>query len=50
MPRVATFADVPMGVCAAIVDSEGYLALVVNHGSAAHLLGLTTGDAVVLAD
>lgn len=50
VPRVATFADVPMGVCAAIVDSEGYLALVVNHGSAAHLLGLTTGDAVVLAD
>jgi len=50
VPRVATFADAPVGGCGAIVDSDGYLALVVNLGSAAQLLGLTVGDAVVLAD
>ena len=49
IPRVAAFADVPIGVCAAIVDSEGYIALVVNHGSAAQVLGLSVGDGVVLA-
>jgi hypothetical protein len=48
VPRVSTFADVSPGGCGAIVDSDGYVALVVNHGSAAHLLGLSTGDAVVL--
>lgn len=50
VPRVATFAEVPYGACGAIVDSEGYVALVVNHGSAAQLLGLSVGDPVVLAD
>lgn len=49
VPRVATFADVPFGGCGAIVDSEGYVALVVNHGNAAQLLGLSLGDPVVLA-
>lgn len=49
IPRVATFADMPLGSCAAIVDSQGYVALVVNRGSAAQLLGLSVGDAVVLA-
>lgn len=50
VPRVATFAEVPLGGCGAIVDSQGYLALVVNRGSAAQLLGLSAGDPVVLAD
>jgi S-adenosyl-L-methionine hydrolase (adenosine-forming) len=48
VPRVATFEEVPRGVLAAIVDSQGYVALVVNRGSAASLLGLAAGDAVVL--
>ena len=48
VPRVSIFADVPEGVLAAIVDSQGYLALVVNHGSAAQLLNLKEGAAVVL--
>jgi len=38
----------PEGTLAAIVDSEGYVALVVNHGSAATTLGLAEGTAVVL--
>jgi S-adenosyl-L-methionine hydrolase (adenosine-forming) len=46
--RVGIFADVPEGVLAAIVDSQGYLALVVNHGSAGQLLHLAEGDAVIL--
>lgn len=48
VPRVAAFADVPAGACAAIIDSDGFVALVVNRGSAAHLLGLSVGDAVLL--
>ena len=36
------------GTLGAIVDSEGYVALVVNHGSAATMLGLAEGAAVVL--
>lgn len=48
VPRVSIFADVPEGVLASIVDSQGHLALVVNHGSAAALLGLREGAAVVL--
>jgi hypothetical protein len=48
VPRVATFAEVPYGACGAIVDSEGFVALVVNRGSASQLLGLSVGDAVVL--
>ncbi len=48
IPRTATFADVSNGACAAIVDSQGYVALVVNRGSAANLLGLSVGDAVVI--
>lgn len=47
-PRVSIFADVPEGVLAAITDSQGYLALVVNRGSAAAMLGLKVGAAVVL--
>jgi S-adenosylmethionine hydrolase len=48
VPRAGTFADVPHGQVAAIVDSQGFLALVVNHGSAAQILGLKVGDPVVL--
>ncbi|MGZ5292648.1 MAG: SAM hydrolase/SAM-dependent halogenase family protein [Actinomycetota bacterium] len=48
IPRVQIFADVPEGTLGAIVDSEGYVALVVNHGSAAAMLGLAEGAAVVL--
>ena len=36
------------GALAAIVDSQGQLALVVNRGSAAETLGLATGKTVVL--
>ena len=48
IPRAGAFSDVPRGACAAIVDSQGYIAIVVNQGSAAQLLGLSPGDAVVL--
>jgi S-adenosylmethionine hydrolase len=48
VPRVGIFGDVPEGVLAMIVDSQGYLALVVNHGNAAQLLNLKEGSAVVL--
>lgn len=47
--RAATFADVPRGDLALIVDSQGFAALVVNGGSAAQQLGLRPGDAVVLS-
>jgi len=47
-PRVDVFADVPQGALAAIVDSQGQVALVVNHGSAAEVLGLALGKTVVL--
>jgi hypothetical protein len=46
--RAATFADVPEGELAAIVDSQGFLALVVNRGSAAEMLHLSVGDPVLL--
>ena len=48
MPRVGTFADVPEGAVAAIVDSQGFLAIVVNRGRAADLLGLGAGRTVVI--
>jgi S-adenosyl-L-methionine hydrolase (adenosine-forming) len=46
--RVETFGDAAEGVLAAIVDSQGQIALVVNRGSAAELLGVRDGSAVVL--
>jgi S-adenosylmethionine hydrolase len=46
--RVGIFADVPPGTLAAIIDSQGQLALVVNQGSAAETLGLAVGKTVVL--
>ena len=47
-PRVGIFADVPPGALAAIMDAQGQLALVVNRGSAAEMLGLAVGKTVVL--
>jgi S-adenosylmethionine hydrolase len=48
IPRVGIFADVPEGTLAAIIDSQGQLALVVNQGSAADTLGMAVGKTVVL--
>jgi S-adenosyl-L-methionine hydrolase (adenosine-forming) len=48
VPRVGIFADVSQGTLAAIIDSQGQLALVVNQGSAADTLGLSVGKTVVL--
>jgi S-adenosylmethionine hydrolase len=47
-PRVAVFSDVPEEALAAIIDSQGYLAFVVNQGSAAALLQLRPGATVVI--
>jgi S-adenosylmethionine hydrolase len=47
--RVSTFVDVAEGSPAAIVDSQGFVALVVNGGSAADVLGLHRGDSVTLS-
>jgi len=47
--RVSTFADVAEGSPAVIEDSQGFVALVVNGGSAADVLGLHRGDAVTLS-
>jgi S-adenosyl-L-methionine hydrolase (adenosine-forming) len=49
LPRVRTFSEVPAGHPAAIVDSQGMVAVIVNHGSAARLLGLKPGDTVTIA-
>ncbi len=46
--RVGIFAELPRGGLGAIVDSDGQLALVVNHGSAAETLGMAIGQTVVL--
>ena len=48
LPRVRAFAEVPEGHPAAIVDSHGMVAIVVNHGSAARLLDLRPGDTVTI--
>jgi S-adenosylmethionine hydrolase len=48
VPVVGIFADLPLHGLGAIVDSQGYVALVVNRGSAAEALGLTEGSSVVL--
>jgi S-adenosyl-L-methionine hydrolase (adenosine-forming) len=49
VPRAGTFADARPGSPAAFIDSQGYLALAVNGGSAAQAFGLSRGDAVVLS-
>jgi S-adenosylmethionine hydrolase len=47
-PRVGVFADLHERALGAIVDSQGFLALVVNQGSAAELLDLRPGGTVVI--
>jgi S-adenosylmethionine hydrolase len=47
-PLVAVFSDVPEQAMAAIIDSQGYVALVVNQGSAASLLDLRPGAVVMV--
>jgi S-adenosyl-L-methionine hydrolase (adenosine-forming) len=49
VPLVATFADVPEGHPALIVDSQGFLALVVNHGHAGRFFDVRRGDGVTVA-
>jgi S-adenosylmethionine hydrolase len=48
LPRAGTFAELPEREPGLIVDSEGHLAIVVNHGNAAGMLGLAAGDTVVV--
>jgi S-adenosylmethionine hydrolase len=48
LPWVATFADVAEGRLAALVDSGGWVAVVVNRGSAAEALDLALGQALTL--
>ena len=48
LPRAGTFAELPEREPGVIVDSDGYLAIVVNRGHAATVLGLAAGDAVVI--
>ena len=48
--RVSVFSDVPEQVVASIIDSQGFLALVVNRGSAAALLDLRPGATIVLEE
>jgi S-adenosylmethionine hydrolase len=48
LPRAGTFAELPEREPGMIVDSEGYLAIVINRGNAAAMLGLAAGDAVVV--
>ena len=46
--RVDTFGDVVEGEFGLIVDSTGWLAVVINRGSASEILGLSLGDPVTL--
>jgi hypothetical protein len=48
LPRAGTFAELPEREPGLIVDSDGHLAIVVNQGNAAAMLGLAAGDAVVV--
>ena len=48
LPLVGIFAELPEHALGAIVDSQGFLALVVNKGSAAEALRLIEGAAVVI--
>jgi S-adenosyl-L-methionine hydrolase (adenosine-forming) len=47
-PTVATFDAAPEGQSVAVEDSSGFVAVAVNRGSAAEILGLHEGDPVVL--
>jgi S-adenosylmethionine hydrolase len=48
LPLVGTFSDLPEHGLGAIVDSQGFVAFVVNEGSAAEALRLGDGATVVL--
>ncbi len=48
LPFVSIFAELPDHGLGVIVDSQGYLALVVNNGSAAEALNVHEGSAIVL--
>lgn len=48
LPLVATFSDVPEGQPAAVFDARGWLALIVNRGSAAERFRLSAGSRVTL--
>jgi S-adenosylmethionine hydrolase len=48
VPLVETFTDLPEHGLGVIVDSQGFIALVVNKGSAAEILHLGEGSTVVL--
>jgi S-adenosylmethionine hydrolase len=48
LPRAGTFAELPEREPGVIVDSDGHLAIVVNHGNAAAMLGLAAGDVVIV--
>jgi S-adenosyl-L-methionine hydrolase (adenosine-forming) len=49
LPRAFTFADVPEGSLAVIVDAQGLASIVVNRGNAAKVLGLAPGAPVTLS-
>ncbi len=48
LPRVAAFAELPAETAGVLVDAQGFLAIVVNQGSAAAEFGAAEGTAVVL--
>jgi S-adenosyl-L-methionine hydrolase (adenosine-forming) len=48
VPLARTFADLSPNALGAIVDSQGFVALVVNQGSAAEMLHLGQGSTVVI--
>jgi S-adenosyl-L-methionine hydrolase (adenosine-forming) len=48
LPCAGTFAELPEHEPGVIVDSQGFLSLVVNHGNAAATLRLGPGDPVVI--
>jgi len=48
LPRAGTFAELPEREPGLIIDSDGHVAIVVNRGNAAVMLGLSAGDVVVV--
>jgi S-adenosylmethionine hydrolase len=50
VPVVGTFVDLPDGELGAIVDSQGYIAFVLNKGSAAEALHLGAGSTLILEE
>jgi S-adenosylmethionine hydrolase len=50
MPLATTFAEVPAGELALILDSSGRLALTKNGGSAAESLNVRIGDVIEVFD